>query len=282
LDRIKRKNTNRASLLFEYDNIKLKNIFHKNSQRENFDELYNVAINKEKQLIIDDELNILYVALTRAKNNMFIFKKMKNSVFELLGDSCSSQTIGQLYIKQKNNIDIKKEIPLNYMPLNLGQQTKQIQTEDIDEVNIHKRYFGIATHYCLEMMAQFNEASLEISLNMTKNKYSNILSDNDFQDINQRIIKLLDNKQFQDMLLGGEYSKEQALIFDKNIKILDLLIKKDKDYIICDYKTTTKQKDEHISQVGFYKKAIKNIVKSDNIKSYVIYLQKDLIDIIEV
>jgi exodeoxyribonuclease V beta subunit len=85
----------------------------------------------------------------------------------------------------------------------------------------------------------------------------------------------------QEIVKDGEYFKEQSLMFDKSIKILDLLIKKDNEYLICDYKTTTAKSSEHKSQVGFYKKAIENITKSDDVKSFIIYLQKDIIEIVE-
>ena len=282
LDRIKRKNANRSSLLFEYDNVNLANIFHKSSGRDNFDETYANALNQEKKLSVDDELNILYVALTRAKNNMFIFKKPKNSVFELLGDNCSNQNIGTLHIEDsiKNKVQIVEE--LEYKPLNLGQQSKQVKVDSSNEINIKARYFGIATHYCLEMMNQFDINALDKSINITINKFSSILEEKYFDDIYQRIKRLIEDDRFKNLILNGEYFNEQALMFEDEMKILDLLIKKDNQYIVCDYKTTTAQKDEHINQVGFYKKAIMDITKNNNVRAFILYLGKDKIDIVEI
>ena len=280
LDRIKRKNADRSSLLFEYDNVRLNNIFHKSSGRENFDKYYENALVKEKKLSLDDELNILYVALTRAKNNMVVFKKPKSSVFDILGSNCNVQTIGELYIDNKNKSYTKNIVDVEYQALNLGQQEKQIKIEDSSELNIKARYFGIATHYCLEMMADFNKVSLDKSIHMTKNKYALNLHDEDFDDIYRRIELLLENSDFQDIIKDGEYFKEQALMFNEQIKILDLLIKKGEQYLIVDYKTTTALSDEHKSQVEYYKKAVCDIVKSDNVKYFVVYLQKDSIKIV--
>ncbi len=282
LDRIKRKNSNRSSLLFEYDNIKLKNIFHKSHSRENFDVDYENAIQKEKKLSIDDELNILYVALTRAKNNMIIFRKHKSSVFELLGANCHIQTIGQLYIENNQKTTTKEIIKVEYAPLDLGEQSKQISTDDNSELNIKKRYFGIATHYCLEMMSEFTKVSLDKTINMVKSKYSTYLEDTNFDDIYQRVEMLINDDSFKNIIENGEYFKEQALIFNEKIKILDLLVKKDDQYLICDYKTTTALSDEHKEQVEHYKKAIKDITKSDKVQAFVVYLQKDSINIVKV
>ena len=279
LDRLKKKNANRSSLLFEYDNAKLNNIFHKSSGRENFDKQYQNAIDKEKKLSIDDELNILYVALTRAKNNMFVFRKHKSSVFELLGKNCNIQNIGQLYICSKKSFATKQTVEAEYIPLSLGQQDKQIKTEDNSEINIKARYFGIATHYCLEMMAKFDKDSLDKNIDIAKNKYANMLDDEDFDDMYKRIEMLINDETFKRIINGGVYFKEQALIFEESVKILDLLVKKDNKYLICDYKTTTRSNDEHKDQIELYKRAIKDIVKSDDVESYIIYLEKENIHI---
>lgn len=283
LDRIKRKTSDRGALLFEYDEIKLQNIFHKSSGRENFDENYADAIFKEKKLSIDDERNILYVALTRAKNNMFIFKKNKNSVFDLLGKNCNYQHLGQLYIDNNHSkiTKIKNKIEINYKPLNLGYQAKQIKKETSNHVNLKAKYFGIATHYCLEMMNEFNQDSLNKSIHITNNKFSTFLDAQDFDDIYERVKLLINDTKFQMIIKNCEYFKEQTLVFDEQVKIIDLLLKQKDKYIICDYKTTIAQKDEHILQVQMYKKAIINITKTDDVKAFVIYLHKEKINIIE-
>ncbi|MDX9960359.1 MAG: UvrD-helicase domain-containing protein, partial [Aliarcobacter sp.] len=64
LDRIKRKNIDKSSLLFEYESVELKNIFYKIKGYENYNKEYEKALKKEKALGIEDEINILYVALT--------------------------------------------------------------------------------------------------------------------------------------------------------------------------------------------------------------------------
>jgi exodeoxyribonuclease V beta subunit len=283
LDRIKRENTNRSSLLFEYEAINLKNIFHKSSGRENFDNDYQSAVNKEKKLTIDDQLNILYVALTRAKNNMFIFKKAKSSVFDILGSKCKLQIIGKLYIENIQSNKTNTTLELDYKPLNLGQQDKQTPSDDMDnQLNIKAKYFGIATHYCLEMMGSFTLNSLDTSISITKSKYCTMLDDTAFDEIYKRIKLLIQNQQFQDIVLNATYFKEQTIMFDKSIKILDLLIKKDNKYFIIDYKTTTAQSDEHKLQIEHYKKAIKNITGTTEVDSLIIYLKKDEIEIVNV
>lgn len=274
LDRIKRKNVDKSSLLFDYENLELKNIFYKIKGYENFNKEYEKAIEKEKKLSLDDEINILYVAMTRAKNNMIIFKKEKSSVFDILNMNVCK--IGKI-IESSNlvKIDEGKNI-ISYTPLNLGTQEKQIVKEKEIEVNhLHAKYFGLATHYCLEMMNDFSKENLKYFVNLSKTRFSNYLNDEDFVDIERRLNFLLNNELFNSIIINSSFISEQALIYKEEIKIIDLLLYKDGSYYIIDYKTTKEELEEHKSQVLYYKKAIKDIFQTANVKSYLIYLKTD-------
>jgi exodeoxyribonuclease V beta subunit len=272
LDRIKQKTSDRSSLLFEYDEVHLKNIYYKISGLEHFNEDYKQAIKKEKSLSMEDELNILYVALTRAKNNMIVFKKEEKSVFDLL--SLNVQPIGTIIESKNRTKNYDKIQKVSYSALDLGTQDKQISKADIDkEYTLHSKYFGIATHYCLEMMNIFDEKSLDYSINLVKNRYSSYLNNEDFIQIKKRVLALIQNSEFSNLINLSEFTKEQSLIYKNELKIIDLLVKKDDNLYIFDYKTTKDELQEHINQVSHYKKAIKNIFKSDKVYAYLVYLK---------
>jgi len=281
LDRITRKNPDRSSLLFDYEDINLNKIFYKRAKRENLDIYYEEALNKEKSLVIADELNILYVSLTRAKNNLIIFKKAKGSVFEYLGEF-DLQTIGSLYIspKKAKKIDTIEEVI--YTPLNLGYQEKEKKVKDSLDT-LKARYFGIAAHYCLEMMNKFNDKSLKNALFMTQNKYNNQITQDEFEDLNVRIENLIDDESFKNLIpQNSSYTKEQALIFNGEHKIIDLLVKLDDGYKVIDYKTTNEKSHTHYTQVQKYVDAIKDITLSVNVEGYVVYLFKNNVEVIKV
>ncbi|WP_121627527.1 RecB-like helicase [Poseidonibacter antarcticus] len=281
LDRIKRKNSDKSSLLFEYDSVVLKNIFYKIKGYENYNKQYAQAIAKEKALSFEDEINILYVALTRAKNNMIIFKKEKSSVFDIL--SMKALTLGQIVESTNVSKNFQESEKIVYNPMDLGQQETQITKEkDLDNNRLHSKYFGIATHFCLEMMNEFTLDELDYCLNLVKTRYSNYLDKNDFINIANRISRLLQNKIFNEIVCDSKFISEQSLVYNGEIKIIDLLLFKDDKYYIIDYKTTREKSDEHISQVSFYKKAIKEIFKTEEVFSYIVYLKQDEILIDEV
>jgi len=275
LDRIKQKNADKSSLLFEYDEVNLKNIYYKISGLENYNEEYKKALEKEKALNFEDELNILYVALTRAKKNLIVHKKNhKSSVFNLI-DLVKSR-IGEIQISDNKTKNYEKNEKVVYKPLNLGLQDKPIKKDDEDkEYSLYSRYYGIATHYCLEMMDEFNTASLKYALNLTKNRYSSYLVDKDFISIEKRINYLLQHKEFQEIVEGAYFNKEQSLLYNKELKIIDLLAIKNDCYYIFDYKTTQSELPEHEIQVKTYKKAIEEIFSSKKVFTFIIYLKED-------
>ncbi|MBL3519745.1 RecB-like helicase [Arcobacter lanthieri] len=281
LDRIKRKNFDKSSLLFDYENIELKNIFYKISGYENFDLEYKTAQEKEKRLSLDDDKNVLYVALTRAKNNLIIFKKEKNSAFDIL--NLSECKIGNLVQSQSLNTE-KKLDKVSYTPLYLGKQEQKIVNEKGVEENelLKARYIGLATHYVLEMMSNFTISSMLYAINLSKARYSNYLDEVDFIKIDKIVRNLVENSFFQELLSNSKIVHEQALIYKEELKIVDLLLFKDNCFYIIDYKTTRQILDEHKTQVTYYKKAISDIFINQNVKAYLFYLKEDRLDILEV
>ncbi len=230
---------------------------------------------------VGDEINILYVALTRAKNNMIVFKKAKSSVFDIL--NMKPIQIGTIIESQNLAKNYEKTDKVVYTPMNLGTQEKQISKEkEYKEDYLKAKYFGIATHYCLEMMNDFSVDNLNYSLNLAKTRYSNFLDEEDFIDIKNRILLLVNNEKFTSLVKNSEFITEQSLVYKEEIKIIDLLLFKDENYYIIDYKTTKEKSAEHITQVAFYKKAIKDIFKTQNVFSYLIYLHPTEVFISEV
>jgi exodeoxyribonuclease V beta subunit len=281
LDRIKQKNSDKSSLLFEYDNIHLKNVYYKIGGLDNYNEEYKKALEKEKALNFEDELNILYVALTRAKKNMIVFKKDQKSVFELLDLKVTS--FGEIVKSENKTKNYEKVQKVVYTPLDLGVQEKPIAKTDTEkEYMLHSKYFGIATHYCLEMMGEFTLKSLDYTMHLVKNRYSNFLDEYDFEDIKNRVSNLVENQQFITLIENANLDKEQNLIYKNELKIIDLLALKENKYYIFDYKTTKDELQEHIKQVNHYKEAIKDIFTTDEVFSYIIYLSKDEVKIKQV
>ena len=280
LDRIKRKNHDRSSFLFSYKNMQIDKVFYKIAGLESFDKEYEKALEKEKSLSLDDEKNVLYVALTRAKSNLIVFKKTKSSVFDIL--NLKSYKDGTLEKSSEKKVDKSVE-KIEYSALFLGKQVQKIKVDlNLGDDYLKAKYLGLATHYTLEMMNDFTKDDLDYSLQLSKSRYLTYLSIEDFKIIEKRVELLIQNSQFLNLVNNSLKVHEQSLMYKNELKIVDLLLYKDGFYTIIDYKTTSDILSSHKIQVNYYKKAISDIFKTENVKAYLVYLKESGIDLIEV
>jgi ATP-dependent exoDNAse (exonuclease V) beta subunit len=75
--------------------------------------------------------------------------------------------------------------------------------------------------------------------------------------------------------------KEQSFILEQEHYIIDLLIQKQQDVFIIDYKTSNEHNILHKKQINIYIKGIKKILNTDKVFGYIVYLNKENIDIIK-
>ena len=169
--------------------------------------------------------------------------------------------------------------------MSIWESQEDIKSSKNNIVNsdiLKSKYFGLATHYTLEMMSSFDEKALNHSLNLSKAKYFNYLDELDFVSIKKMIQNLIRNDKFQNLIKDSQIVQEQALIYNEEIKVLDLLLYKNDRFIIVDYKTTTEVLYSHKTQVEYYKKAVSEIFNIKNVDGYLVYLKEDSIEFFEV
>lgn len=143
-----------------------------------------------------------------------------------------------------------------------------------DSENLKARYFGIATHYCLEMMDSFTRGSLDKAYAQTSSRYYQYLDEKTLQNMYNRIVVLIESEVFQSLLVQSDFTKEQELIYNGELKIIDLLIERDEKFIVIDYKTTHDTNPKHFEQVRYYQQAINNITNKE-VDGYLLYLKED-------
>jgi ATP-dependent exoDNAse (exonuclease V) beta subunit len=273
VDRIGKKNNSQDFLLFDYDGVKLENIFINMTKREFVDDKFKKARQKEEILQEEDTLNQQYVAFTRAKNNLFILKKDKNSYFDNL--LLEDLKLGDLCVKE--SLQTKEEtINLEYEHKFFGKQDVEKKDYAV-EGNFENIYFGLALHFTLEMMNEYSEDELENSLIFTKNKFSNVLDNEAFNSIKKRVSNLLKDSKFIEILKSGEIYKEQPFMFKQKRGQIDLLVKAEDKIYLIDYKTSPFAKSSHIKQVTGYKEAFSNFEDKD-VEALLFYLHEDNIE----
>ena len=292
MDRLKKAPPARDTIIYEYDGIVLKNIYLRTKGREELDIEYANAIAKEKALTKEDALNALYVAFTRARENLFVIQKSKNSAFDILDLECKIG--GHLKCENKPSSSLNQTAlkPIEYKALNYGTQSDILSLEDDEQEDLKAINFGLAMHYMLEMLGEFKTDNIAHAKNMMLNKYGYILQDSEIEDITNRVGMLLDSPEFM-ALIDGKCYREKAIRYKNNLRYIDLLVKKEggsganlfemqeSTWSVIDYKSSLTYTDKHLSQVEHYVKAVEEIT-SEKVEGYICYLLDEGIKIIKI
>ena len=278
MDRLKKAPPSRNTIIYEYNDTTLENVYLRTKGRDAIDTEYANALVKEKALVYEDSLNTLYVAFTRARDNLFIIKKSKDSRFDVLDLELGSS--GRLVCDSSSKKIVEEDLQnLEYQSFYYGTQSDVLKLEESTKEDFKSINFGLAMHYMLEMLDSFDKVSLLNAKNMMLNKYGYILDDEEIEDITSRVRMLLNDKGFQNLVTGTCY-KEKALRYKKNLRYLDLLVKTDHStWNIIDYKSSLSFSDHHLKQVSYYKQAVQEIT-GDEVEGYICYLLEDKVQII--
>jgi exodeoxyribonuclease V beta subunit len=286
MDRLKKAPPSRDAIIYEYDNITLQNVYLRTKGRDALDKEYATALQKEKNLVKEDSLNALYVAFTRAKENLFVILKSKNSAFDILELACGNS--GSLTCVNQENLSFPSSSletnrdTLEYKAFYYGTQSDILKLEEETKEDLKSINFGLAMHYMLEMLGEFNQASIQNAKNMMINKYGYILEDEEIADITSRVTMLLSSNDFMALVMGECY-REKAIRYKNNLRYIDLLVKSHKEnfWNIIDYKSSISYSLHHVKQVNYYVKAVKEIT-GDDVNGYICYLLEDEIKIVKV
>ena len=278
LDKLTRPNSDKAALIYHYnDNLYIDKILYRTKGRENFDAEYASIMEERKASALKDRKNVLYVALTRAVEGLIVIKKPKDSIFDEV--NMSPIKIGDISV-QRSAFSIQEE-QVKILPVVISNYgTQETPTlEDEEEKDYEAILFGMALHYTLEMLGNFDEVNLRSAMISLQNRYGQQLTADSIRQIKQRIENLIKNKGFQEILYGAKVSKEQSLSFEGELKQIDLLLEYDDHCVVVDYKSSKKYALKHQNQVGYYKKAIGSIT-GKRTEGMIIYLLEEGIELL--
>jgi len=276
-DRFKKKSSDKTSMIFSYDDVNFHELYLKFTSRECVDDEYKEAVDKNKKLAYEDDLNLQYVAFTRAKESLIICQKVKDSTFSSL-DLEEMQTGAISYDVDLSVKNVKE--PFVYESIKVGPQKENNTKEKEQKDDIRAINFGLALHYMLEIMDKFDKSSLEDAYWSMKNRYEFLLVDGESERIKKRVKRLLEYKPFLE-LVDGKIYKEQPISYGGELKQLDLLVEKDDKLVIIDYKSSKTSQNSHIKQVSYYKEAIKSITDKE-CEAYLCYVREDEVEIVKV
>ncbi|NPA84084.1 MAG: RecB-like helicase [Epsilonproteobacteria bacterium] len=251
----------REEIIFEYDGLELKDIWIKIPQLEEANPHFASILERERQLVKEDLRNLEYVAYTRARDSLFIFKNPSNSsLLALEAAGLQSQTWGTLEVTPAPSTPATNPSPFQGDLRYFGRQ----EYKEIPEYNPNDYeaiYLGLAVHALFEM-----EGS-----EYARNRYGLYC---DFERAKALYNAGNGAKEYQRLLKEGRIRREVPFVYRGQYGIIDLLIEGEEELVIIDYKSVTpKDQRPYIDQVAFYKDAMGAIHKK-GVRGYIFYLDR--------
>ena len=242
---------------------------------------------EEKNKSIMDDLNVLYVAMTRAKHQLYIYtaeyKKLDdfNTLSKLIGYYFQSTThefpisIGKLEPKSEDKDIDNLAINLNYSSLSDWRKTIRLKnnSNQLWDINLDRQQWGSLLHECL---AQIHYTKDKESV-LDKLERNGLISVEMKSKLRKRVEELLNDQQLMPFFLEDWEVKTEQIILQESGEsyVPDRLLIKNNKVKIIDYKTgSTSQMEKHKKQVDGYYKALKKMGFKE-ISKYLIYTEEN-------
>ena len=242
---------------------------------------------EEKNKSIMDDLNVLYVAMTRAKHQLYIYtaeyKKLDdfNTLSKLIGYYFQSTThefpisIGKLEPKSEDKDIDNLAINLNYSSLSDWRKTIRLKnnSNQLWDINLDRQQWGSLLHECL---AQIHYTKDKESV-LDKLERNGLISVEMKSKLRKRVEELLNDEQLMPFFLEDWEVKTEQIILQESGEsyVPDRLLIKNNKVKIIDYKTgSTSQMEKHKKQVDRYHKALKKMGFKE-ISKYLIYTEEN-------
>lgn len=243
---------------------------------------------KENTLVLQDSVNMLYVAMTRAEKALFINadipKDMPLNMSQLVGYfflENIEKGVLQAEIKQEKesvkpvtiDFKIEKEKEL------IDKKAFYSKDENITK-NAAASIFGSCLHAGLFMLEYGKKETLNLALNYMNSKFGSQIDDNSFKLILKYLDTVYNNKSWQNLFKGRVF-KERRIGNDNNLYSVDIYSEMEDKIIIMDYKTGTlddKILNDYKEQVFKYAKILKKIYNK-NTECYIFHMDKGVIQV---
>ena len=223
----------------------------------------------ENMLTLQDSINMLYVAMTRAEKALFINaeipKDMPLKISHIVG-VCFPEPVhlGTLKAEKKEEKEQIKSINIDF---NINKEKKLIETKAFysKKENVTHDYLSALTGSCLHaglfMLEYGKEETIALAEKCMFAKYSSALDNKTFAEIKKQLHTVYNNKQWQ-QLFNGRVFKERHIGENNNLYSVDIYSEMDDKIVIMDYKTGTlndKMLDDYKKQLFKYAEILKKL-----------------------
>lgn len=230
------------------------------------------AYEAEEKATYHDRLNLLYVAVTRAKRELYIPVKEEpsaNSLEQLLANNAEIPlTIGTKYRKTFSpQAEEKKRRAEKFTPRPVPEYPITEESTDFQG-----EIFGTALHEAIFLGVHFSHEEAEETARFTVMKHSPYLGSDDQERIKNALLMLYSDPFFQEITLNAEIFRERSFSDEEGIKTVDFYSVKDEAVYCLDFKTggiTSKMMAEYTEQINGYADILSKLYRKP-VKKYLV------------
>ncbi|RKV11159.1 RecB-like helicase [Helicobacter pylori] len=280
------KSSHSNQLLEEYDGAELARLYYRMKNREVVDKDYARALDKEEAAKDHEEINVYYVAFTRAELGLIVVAKDKK---ESKKESKNKKMHEKLDLAPLEEGEIVPAISPQKEPLitsvvikphAYGEQVQEIEEEpesDYEKNNDQEAInFGIALHKGLEYQYAYNipKKSVLEYLNYHHGFYGL-----DYQALEESLELFENDAEIQALFKNYALRGEAAFLFEGVVSRIDVLLwDKGQNLYVLDYKSSQNYQQSHKAQVSHYAEFLKTQAPHFKIQAGIIYAHKRLLE----
>ncbi len=273
-------------LLEEYNGAELARLYYRMKNREVVDKDYARALNKEEVAKDHEEINVYYVAFTRAELGLIVVAKDKK---ESKKESKNKKMREKLDLAPLEEGEIMPVISPQKEPLitsvvikphAYGEQVQEIEEEpdsDYEKNNDQEAInFGIALHKGLEYQYAYRipKQSVLEYLNYHYGFYGL-----DYQALEESLELFENDAEIQALFKNHALKGEAAFLFEGVVSRIDVLLwDRGQNLYVLDYKSSQNYQQSHKAQVSHYAEFLRTQAPHFKIQVGIIYAHKRLLE----
>ncbi|MGL2630114.1 RecB-like helicase [Helicobacter pylori] len=286
-ERLGKPNSSHANqFLEEYNGAELARLYYRMKNREVVDKDYARALDKEEAAKDHEEINVYYVAFTRAELGLIVVAKDKK---ESKKESKKEKMREQLDLASLEEGEITPVISPQKEPLMTsvvikphayGEQVQEIEEEpdsDYEKNNDQEAInFGIALHKGLEYQYAYRipKQSVLEYLNYHYGFYGL-----DYQALEESLELFENDVEIQALFKNHALKGEAAFLFQGVVSRIDVLLwDRGQNLYVLDYKSSQNYQQSHKAQVSHYAEFLRTQAPHFKIQAGIIYAHKRLLE----
>ncbi|WP_120891548.1 RecB-like helicase [Helicobacter pylori] len=282
-ERLGKPNSSHANqFLEEYNGTELARLYYRMKNREVVDKDYARVLNKEEAAKDHEEINVYYVAFTRAELGLIVVAKDKK-------ESKNKTMHEQLDLTPLEEGEIMPVVSPQKEPLitstlikphAYGEQVQEIEEEpdsDYEKNNDQEAInFGIALHKGLEYQYAYRipKQSVLEYLNYHYGFYGL-----DYQALEESLELFENDAGIQALFKNHALKGEAAFLFQGVVSRIDVLLwDRGQNLYVLDYKSSQNYQQSHKAQVSHYAEFLRTQAPHFKIQAGIIYAHKRLLE----